>query len=361
MANSHRQAQKLLESGQIAEAESAFRSILRSNPSSHQAHFGLAQCMCQDKRRLPDALQHMEQATQRHQDPIYLSYRAMILKSMGQGYQAMEALEKVTAAYPDCFYAWQCQALTAKKFGDLEVMERAAKQALALEPDHPHMTNILESLCNRKNESDTPLHSTFETATRHHRNSIDSKDTPFTYRQLMEEGNRVLEIDPQQAQDYFLAAYNMRPEMGEAREAVLDDYARRNGAYRIYRRTAKLIEKKRTVGCLFVSILFFSIACAGLLALSGGVVANDALQKIAGFLSVLILLLGALALTFFMVFFAFVLFFGPFVGIALRYLDESARQTLTREEWDKAIYRISIVFTSLVGLLAVRYFRSIIG
>ncbi|MEM1060069.1 MAG: tetratricopeptide repeat protein [Verrucomicrobiota bacterium] len=324
----NRRARLLLERHRPEEAEDLFRQSLAANPENEDSHFGLAQCLVQDRRRAHKALEEVDRALALNPNfAPYHAYRALILGQMLRHGEARRAIATAQELAPQEAYVWFCAGQVHRAAGKWPEAEAAARQALAIAPRDVDHLNLLSTALRMQNK-DGENESLLESALRHDPENADTHANV---------GWAWLARDRDRAEHHFMEALRLEPHHDAARLGLLKAFQTRN---RLYRAVYRLHDRVRRYSLWQITGLV--VVAAGLLFLLGA--GLEALgvrhMEFYYFATGLALLgLGALALAY------------NALGHVIVLTDPRARLALTAEETTTAWFVLLIITAITLRLL----------
>jgi len=209
------------------EAEDFFRQSLAANPENGDSHYGLAQCLSHDRRRMHKALEEIEFAIASSPNwAPYHAYRALVLSDMHRHRDAREAIRTAQQLAPDEAYCWYCSGLVCRAVRDWPGVEAAARKALEFDPedaDHHNLLSVALHMQNKDGENTAVLERALE-------KDPENADTHANV------GWSQLARDRDAAERHFMEALRLHAHHEIARKGLLKSFQNRNAVYRLFYR-----------------------------------------------------------------------------------------------------------------------------
>jgi len=220
------QARLLRERRRFTEAKAAIHQHLAGNPEDFTGHFELAVTGLVEGDDHRAALAAIERAIGLAADESGAhAIRSAILNQLDRHTDALTAADEARRLDPENAMAWLCRGNALLEMRRLPEAEEAARRSLALDPFDQTASNLLSTvlrLQRRFGEAEVEID-------RHlARNPEDAWTFATAGWTALHQGQR------QKAEDLFLEALRLDPEMEHARLGLREAYKARSGLYRLY-------------------------------------------------------------------------------------------------------------------------------
>jgi tetratricopeptide (TPR) repeat protein len=221
--------------GRYREAESYLRQAIQSNPDDPQCFFFLATCLMHDPKTRPESLSMIDRALRLHPtQAFYHAQRANILILLNRTKEAMAEVLSSRSLAPNSPDSYVAESLAMLACGKPPKAERAARQALALDPGNEAAGDSLADalrMQGRLEESAAAIRGLLG------KNPENSWAHTSAGMLALQRG------DVRDAEAHFLSALRIDPEHREAREGLLHAFRARSPLYRAYLNYSFLMDK----------------------------------------------------------------------------------------------------------------------
>lgn len=222
------QARLLRERRRFTEAKAAIHQHLAGNPEDFAGHYELALTGLLEGSDHRAALAAIERAIGLDADESGAhALRSAILNQLDRHPDALAAADEARRLDPENAFGWLCRGNALLEMRRLPEAEEAARRSLELDPFDQTASNLLSTvlrLQRRFGEAEVEID-------RHlARNPEDAWTFATAGWTALHQGQR------QKAEDLFLEALRLDPEMEHARLGLREAYKARSGLYRLYLR-----------------------------------------------------------------------------------------------------------------------------
>jgi tetratricopeptide (TPR) repeat protein len=221
--------------GRYREAESYLRQAIQSDPDDPQCFFFLATCLMHDPKTRPEALSMIDHALRlRPTQAFYHAQRANILILLSRTKEALVEVQSARVLAPNSPDSYVAESLAMLASGKPCDAERAARQALGLDPGNEAAGDSLADalrMQGRLEESAAEIRGLLGK----------NPENPWAHSSAgmlaLQQGN------VREAESHFLSALRIDPEHREAREGLLHAFRSRSALYRAYLKYSFAMEK----------------------------------------------------------------------------------------------------------------------
>ncbi|MBV8223577.1 MAG: tetratricopeptide repeat protein [Verrucomicrobia bacterium] len=241
--------------GRYREAETYLRKAIQSNPDDPQCFFFLATCLMYEPSSRLEALSMIDQALRlQPAQAVYRAQRANILILLNRAKAAFAEIEQARILAPDSPDSYVAESLGLLVCGRPREAERAAKQALALDPGNEAAGDSLADALRMQGKLDESALQVTELLGK-------NPENPWAHSSA---GMLALQRGSvPEAEAHFLSALRNDPEHREAREGLLHAFRARSPIYRAYLKYSFMMERigrRGRIGIVLGLLLLMQIA-----------------------------------------------------------------------------------------------------
>lgn len=217
---------QLKDLGRYADAETAIKEALAQEPNDAFALHQLAACQFHQPGRQREALATIDAAISNEpNDPDHHVLRSFILSSMRRAGEALTAAHAARELAPQHSVVYTAEAQAYLHLENWALAEQSARQALAWDADNSAAANQLAQALRLQNKLD-------ENAS--HLAGMLARDPEDPYTHSSAGWSALQRGERRKAEEHFLEALRLDPEMESARQGLLTSFRARSPIYRGY-------------------------------------------------------------------------------------------------------------------------------